>query len=1003
MKSQYPEYTGSRWVKFIFLLACFMQVSSFSLAQQDTIPVIKFDFVYRNWNNLSGLPQNTVFDVHKDRHSNIWGVTEEGIFRFDGSRFAIFNNQNTEGIGLNNFNSIVEHELNIYTAGYQNLVKISKRVEKVWDLTPVLAKAQIRSLEFDNEGKLWIGTNLGQILYMMGDSIYSAAMNINHQIGSVEKLHWHGGKMYIGTSQGLYYATRPDQKAMEIPYFRNKAVTDIEPDSIGNIWIATSNSGLIKMNATDTINYTRENGLTENQINCLSVHRDALWIGLASSGFQIFHNGKFITPAQEKLRNQGIRSMHADEDGKMWMGSNSSGLVLVSDAHIQTTYNFPELSKKVILGIYGDDDGEQWVGSVGYGLYHIKGNDIFRFSRENGLSNNIVLSITGRGKYIYAGTNLGLNRIDKYTNTVDKTFRPGYKLDSTGITVLYKDQKDNIWIGVRYGGLYCLNASEKLEKVNLPPAVSRISIISAGEDSTGTVLFGTRGGGVIKVVAENDDFTVTHIRDYPDDVIYSFYTDTEGSVWTSGDKGLIVETSSGYKIFDKTSGLNFNYAYRMLKDNSGYIWLSGNLGMQRIREEELLNAKHSANPDAFRFRLRLFTNFDGMPNSETNGGFFPAGWKMKDGTLWYPTVEGIAIVDDKLIPGRKEKLDLRILSLKVGNKEFFPEEEIVLPPGIFNIEIHFSCYEFLSPDEIKYYVRLRGQNDWEYSGNRNVVYFSNLPHGDYIFEVRAEKAGIWSPVAALRFQVEPHFYESIWFKFLLAAFLASLFFLYFIIQHRMSRNKLKKQLMITRAQLYGQEKERQYISTELHDSISQQLATAKIYLEIANTDEEKRKELTGKSAEVIKNVMAEIRSLSHSLTPPGLKDIGLKEALEDLFCPYTAAGRFNIDFEYSFSDQTVNEELKFNLYRIAQEQIQNIDKYSNARNAKIVFTEEEDFLYISFSDDGGGSNLREISYGLGFNNIKNRLSLFGGKMEIITAPGNGFQLQIVIPKANLNN
>src|SRR5690606_35569898 len=231
---------------------------------QDAAEEMRFDFVYRNWNNLSGLPQNTVFDVHKDQFGNVWGVTEEGIFRFDGSRFNVFNNQNTEGIGMNIFNAIVEKEEFVFTAGYQYLAKIATRVEKIWNLSPVIANAHIRSLEFDDKGRLWIGTNIGHLLYMVDDSLYSDNMHVNNQIGSIEKLHWHEGKMYVGTSQGLFYSAEPDQRVSEIIYFRNKSITDIEPDDSGNIWVCTSNSGLIQMNEKDTINYTRATGLREN-------------------------------------------------------------------------------------------------------------------------------------------------------------------------------------------------------------------------------------------------------------------------------------------------------------------------------------------------------------------------------------------------------------------------------------------------------------------------------------------------------------------------------------------------------------------------------------------------------------------------------------------------------------------------------------------------------------------------------------------------------------------
>src|SRR5690606_1603770 len=150
-----------------------------------------------------------------------------------------------------------------------------------------------------------------------------------------------------------------------------------------------------------------------------------------------------------------------------------------------------------------------------------------------------------------------------------------------------------------------------------------------------------------------------------------------------------------------------------------------------------LLAKNTSDVSKFKFRVKMFTNFDGMPNAETNGGFYPAGWKMSDGTLWYPTVGGVAIVNDQLISKLTETLKVQITSLKVGNYEYFPEEKISLPPGVFNFEISYTCYEYLSPDDIEYYIRLKGENKWEAMGNRNIAYFSNLKNGNYIFEVKA--------------------------------------------------------------------------------------------------------------------------------------------------------------------------------------------------------------------------------------------------------------------------
>ena len=156
-------------------------------------------------------------------------------------------------------------------------------------------------------------------------------------------------------------------------------------------------------------------------------------------------------------------------------------------------------------------------------------------------------------------------------------------------------------------------------------------------------------------------------------------------------------------------------------------------------------------------------------------------------------------------------------------------------------------------------------------------------------------------------------------------------------------------------------------------------------------------ELMAKSEMVIQSVINNIRTLCNSLTPPSLKDIGLKEALEDLVVSYTSVGKFKVHWNFQIDPSELSEELKFTLFRITQEQMQNVVRHSTSKNVWLEFLYSPSQLLISIRDDGQGFDPKTQRFGLGFENIKNRLLLFNGKLDLKAAPGKGCTVEITIP------
>lgn len=217
-------------------------------------------------------------------------------------------------------------------------------------------------------------------------------------------------------------------------------------------------------------------------------------------------------------------------------------------------------------------------------------------------------------------------------------------------------------------------------------------------------------------------------------------------------------------------------------------------------------------------------------------------------------------------------------------------------------------------------------------------------------------------------------------------------------QEERMQNQIETQKLITQVTIQTQEQERREIGRELHDNINQILATAKLCVDMALNEEKLRKELLYKSYENITKAIDEIRILSKTLVPPSLGDIGLKEALLEMIENLNNTTELAIHIRASDPHiESLSNNKKLIIYRIVQEQINNILKHSRATEAFIELKTISNWLHLVVKDNGIGFDIRQKSRGIGLNNIISRVEMQNGKMEIVSEPGKGCLLKIEIP------
>jgi PAS domain S-box-containing protein len=221
------------------------------------------------------------------------------------------------------------------------------------------------------------------------------------------------------------------------------------------------------------------------------------------------------------------------------------------------------------------------------------------------------------------------------------------------------------------------------------------------------------------------------------------------------------------------------------------------------------------------------------------------------------------------------------------------------------------------------------------------------------------------------------------------------------LENKLVKKGIDKQREITDAVLTAQEKERAAIGRELHDNLNQVLAVTKIYLQMAKKSENKREVYLEKSYGFIVSVMEEIRKISKILVIPPANIISLFDNIENLVLDLNILHPSLFSFHTNtIVEDDLAEKLQLNIYRIIQEQVNNILKHSKATKASINISKQGNEIILLITDNGiGCSNLKEKT-GVGIINIRSRAELYHGNVTIISEPGKGYQLQVIFPLIN---
>lgn len=742
-------------------------------------------YVHRIWEMEDGLPSNAIRAIAQTPDGFLWIGTENGLARFDGVSFTVFNKQNTTAFKSNTAYSFYIDKKGILWVGTYGggLISYHNGVFENYTVQHGLLKSIIWSITNDHDENLWIGTNGGLLKLANGSfSTYTTKQGLsNDNVRAV--LEDRKGRLWIGTLEGLncfqngkftHYSTKDG-----LP---NECIRCLVEDSIGKLWIGTQD-GLSCFHNGKFINYTTENGLSSNYIWTLYPdYLGNLWIGTNNGLTRYTDNKCMVSIAKDVLPNGSIFSIFQDHQKNFWLGTGD-GLSQFRNGSFTPCTTKEGLSHDMASTVYEDSKKSLWFGTMGGGLNQLSDGKFVHYSKEHGLLNDSVSALIEdlKGR-LWTGTSRGLYYFD-HEKFVAYTNKNGFF--SNNIWALYPDSTGKLWIGTS-GGLYCFDG-EKFDVYTMKDGLSSNTVRFIYRDRHEKLWVGTNNG---LNWFENGRFKTTIAEEnLPQCAMASIYEDKDGVLWIgTWENGIYRYKKGKFARITVQQGLHDDGIGQILEDDNGYFWINSGKGIFRVKKEDLNQA---ADGIINKITCTTYGKEDGLKSAESNSGTQPSGWKAHDGRLWFPTAKGVAVVDPNHLEEDTILPPVYVMRLVADEHEIPLTDPIVLPPGTKRLEFHYTAPHFIAPQKMQFKYKLEGfDEDWIGAGARRIAYYTNLRPGAYTFKVIASNsAGLWNEEGAeIEFTLKPYFYQTKRFDFLLMASVAAGAFQF----HRVRSKNLEK-------------------------------------------------------------------------------------------------------------------------------------------------------------------------------------------------------------------
>lgn len=732
-------------------------------------------YVHNVWTTENGLPQNTVLSIVQTQNGYLWVATQDGLARFDGVSFKVFDRRKFPEFKSNQMNVLYEDHRSILWVGTEGggLSRIEAGKIRTFTKKEGLADDYIRALQEDREGALWIGNrDHGLTRYKDGKFTTFTTQDGLPDNSVRALLADHHGKLWIGTRNGglARYENGTFSTLATKDGLSNNFVWTLHEDRNENLWIGTVGGGLNRLSKGTISVFSTKDGLSSDSVRAIDEDNQGnLWIGTSEGGLDRFTEGRFAKfGVKEGLSNETVIALLEDREGSLWVGTNGGGLNRLRDGKYCTFTTREGLSNDYVRAIYEDHEHHIWIGtSSGLNLY--QDSTFHHFTTKDGLSSDVINSITEdqEGTIWTATSGGGLNSIRNGHFAGSLTER----LNNDFIYSIYTDREGGIWVGAEDGLKYLNNGKWTPFQAKGAPGNSD-TVWTISQDKEGAIWMGTEG----RVFRFKDGgWSHYHVgNERSTDVVNAIYEDHQGGLWigTYG-SGLYRYKDGRFIKIGVEDGLPDDVIYGMVEDANRTLWMAGNKGAFSVSDKDL----HDFTDRKIKsVHCTSYGVADGMRTQEGSGGQ-PTVFQTHNGQIWFATIKGASMIEPAHIHNNTVPPPIHIEEVIIDGKTVpSPSDSTIslqrpvsLSPGKENFEFHYTALSLLIPERVRFRYKLEGlDKDWIDAGIRRVAYYTNIAPGDYTFRVRAcNDDGVWNEAGAFfAFRLRPHFYQTTWFRVL---------------------------------------------------------------------------------------------------------------------------------------------------------------------------------------------------------------------------------------------
>jgi len=748
------------------------------------------DWLIKTWEMGDGLPENSATAMVQAPDGYLWFGTFNGLVRFDGVNFKIFNRRNTPDLPSEGIvNLYLDRKGRLWVSTLKGFVLGERGRWRQMRLHDEASQDFARTFSERTNGDILVTTFSGKILEFSdghftelpappgekGKGYFGCVDEEDHWwavqnqfIGRWEGAHWvalvspptlfreavgcaraRDGGIWLLLGNELSELHHGKQTTRITLVENPGSVWDVFEDSGGNVWIATMNRGLCRI-APDGImsRWQTTNGGADRTRFAFEDRENNLWVGTSGNGLMRFTARRFHTVDQTTVfKNAIVRSVCADGAEGIWTSTYGDGLFRWNSAGITNVglpgvLNMPLHLQSVLM----DHARRLWIGAEHDGFWLNEGQKTRHFSGDQTGGRNIVAMFEdSRGRVWVSGG----QAIAVYDGANFQRLGATEGLPPGPVVCFAEDSQGAIWVANGSKAFRHIDSGFMEVRGTTGPALEGIDCLKA--DSDGSMWLGTSDGHLFR--------------------------------WR---QGKIDALSPAY-------GLPIGSVRSITADDHGFFWMTSDRSIMRVKRSELHAALDGASE---RLPCQVFTVSDGLPGAEFSNGYQPAAARDSKGQLWFATSKGLVMADpaelrlnEKPPPVYVEGISFyqpspsagkqRTLSASASEVEAqLPgpfSERVVLPAGSRRITIQYSALSYSAPEKVRFQVMLEGEDKgWVNVGMQRAAFYHELPPKEYHFRVRAaNNDNVWNEAGTrLVFSVRPFYWQTVWFRLLLLAAVA---------------------------------------------------------------------------------------------------------------------------------------------------------------------------------------------------------------------------------------